>query len=111
MNNLDKKTCKPCEGGVSPLSQDAAKNLLQQIKNWQLSTDFKSISQRFEFKNFFRTMSFVNAIAHIANCENHHPEIKLSYNYCTVTFTTHAINGLSENDFICAGKIDKLPRS
>ena len=67
-------------------------------------------SQReFRFKDFYRTMSFVNALAHIANIEDHHPDLEVGYNYCRVRYTTHAIGGLSENDFICAAKIDQLP--
>ncbi|HEY8508442.1 MAG TPA: 4a-hydroxytetrahydrobiopterin dehydratase, partial [Steroidobacteraceae bacterium] len=76
---------------------------------WKLSDDARSIRREFQFKDFYRTMSFVNAIAHIANIEDHHPDLEVGYNYCRVTFTTHAIKGLSENDFICAAKIDRIP--
>jgi 4a-hydroxytetrahydrobiopterin dehydratase len=69
----------------------------------------KSLLREFRFKDFFRTMSFVNALAHIANLEDHHPDLEVGYGYCRVRFTTHAIQGLSENDFIVAAKIDQLP--
>ena len=69
----------------------------------------RSIRREFAFRDFFRTMSFVNALAHIANLEDHHPDLEVGYNYCRVRFTTHAIRGLSENDFICAAKIDLIP--
>ncbi|HAT8983211.1 TPA: 4a-hydroxytetrahydrobiopterin dehydratase, partial [Legionella pneumophila subsp. pneumophila] len=66
------------------------------------------IKRAFSFKNFYETMAFVNAIAWIANIENHHPDLEVGYNYCRVHFMTHALNGLTHNDFICAAKIDKL---
>lgn len=106
--DLTSKKCKPCEGGVDPLTADAAGALLEKTPEWQLASDAKSISRRFEFKGFNKVMGFVNAIAWIANTEMHHPDVKYGYNYCEVLFTTHAINGLSENDFICAAKIDAL---
>ena len=78
-------------------------------ENCQIEVDAQSIQREFRFRDFLRTMSFVNALAHIANIEDHHPDLELGYNYCRVRFTTHAIQGLSENDFICAAKIDQLP--
>lgn len=105
---LSDKHCKACEGGVNPLNEAEAKELLTQTPEWQLATDHKSIIRRLEFKGFNKTMSFINAVAWIANTEQHHPDVKLGYNYCEITFTTHAINGLSENDFICASKVDAL---
>ena len=110
MTELADRKCIPCEGGVAPLSRTAAEEVLQRLdENWQLSVDATSILREFRFRDFFRTMSFVNALAHIANLEDHHPDLEVSYNYCRVRYTTHAIGGLSENDFICAAKIDQLP--
>jgi len=106
--NLTDRQCKPCEGGVDPLNRQQAETLLGQTPGWELSTDGKSISRRFEFKGFYKTMAFINAMAWIANSENHHPDFSAGYNYCLVEFTTHAIDGLSENDFICAAKINEL---
>jgi 4a-hydroxytetrahydrobiopterin dehydratase len=95
---------------VAALSRAAAEEVLQRLdENWQLSVDATSILREFRFKDFFRTMSFVNALAHIANLEDHHPDLEVGYNYCRVRYSTHAIGGLSENDFICAAKIDQLP--
>ncbi len=108
MENLKDKKCVPCEGGATPLSKSEASELLTQLKEWQLDDDASSISRDFSFKNFLRTMSFVNAVAWIANQENHHPNLEVGYAHCKVIFTTHAISGLSENDFICAAKIDLL---
>ena len=110
MSELTQKRCVPCEGGVQPLSKTEAQQLMQQLHaDWQLATDAKSIQREFKFKNFHRAMSFVNAIAHIANTEDHHPDLELGYGYCRVRFNTHAIGGLSENDLICAAKVDTLP--
>jgi 4a-hydroxytetrahydrobiopterin dehydratase len=106
--DLSDKKCKPCEGGVAPMTLDEITLELPKLVEWHLSADHKSISRSFQFKNFYRTMAFVNAIAWIANQENHHPDLEVGYNYCHVKFTTHAIDGLSENDFICAAKIDRL---
>ena len=112
MANLADRRCVPCEGGVAPLSRAAAEDVLQRLdENWQLAVDAKSILREFRFRDFLRTMSFVNALAHVANIEDHHPDLELGYNYCRVRFTTHAIQGLSENDFICAAKLDTLPVS
>lgn len=108
MSDLIEKKCKPCEGDVDALNKEKAQQLLADIPGWTLSDDAKVISRNYEFRNFLRTMSFVNAIAWVANEENHHPDLEVGYNYCNVRFTTHAIDGLSENDFICAAKINAL---
>lgn len=108
MTELHKIRCVGCEGGIPALTRDEINNLLPKIKNWQVSQDSKFISKRYSFKNFYETMAFVNAIAWIANQENHHPDMEVGYNYCNVKFTTHAVDGLTQNDFICAAKIDLL---
>lgn len=108
MTQLHTIRCVACEGGVPPLTQEQIGQLLTELKGWIVSQDAKSISQRFSFKNYYKTMAFVNAIAWIAHQENHHPDLEVGYNYCTVTYRTHAINGLSKNDFICAAKVDNL---
>jgi 4a-hydroxytetrahydrobiopterin dehydratase len=110
MSQLTDKRCKPCEGGVAPLTRAQAQALLEQLSSgWRLDEDARAIRREFKFKDFFRTMSFVNALAHVANLEDHHPDLEVSYGACRVLFTTHAIKGLSENDFICAAKIDAIP--
>jgi 4a-hydroxytetrahydrobiopterin dehydratase len=90
------------------MSRAQAEALIGQVDGWTLSPDGKSITRRFEFKGFYKTMAFINAIAWIANAENHHPDFSAGYGFCEVNFTTHAIDGLSENDFICAAKINEL---
>jgi 4a-hydroxytetrahydrobiopterin dehydratase len=105
---VDKK-CKPCEGGVPPLEPGVVRQLLLALhKDWSVSADGKWLRRDFVFSGFNRTMGFVNAVAWIANTEGHHPDLEVHYGNCVVNYTTHAINGLSENDFICAAKIDRL---
>lgn len=106
--NLTEKHCKPCEGGVAALSKQEAEVMLNDIKGWSLNDEGTWLSKDFDFTDFYHTMSFVNAVAHVANQEGHHPDMEVGYNYCRIRFQTHAINGLSENDFICAAKIDQL---
>jgi 4a-hydroxytetrahydrobiopterin dehydratase len=109
MSELRAKRCKPCEGGVAPLTRNEAQALMLQVHgDWQLADDTRSIRREWKFKNFYHTMSFVNAAAHIANAEDHHPDMEVGYGYCRMKFNTHAIGGLSENDFICAAKVDAL---
>lgn len=108
-SNLSSKHCESCEGIGASLTTEQSKHLLSQLDaEWQLSEDGKAINRAFGFKNFYETMAFVNALAWIANVENHHPDLEVGYNYCRVLFTTHALKGLSHNDFICAAKLDRL---
>jgi 4a-hydroxytetrahydrobiopterin dehydratase len=109
MTDLATRRCLPCEGGVAPLSRVAAGEMLQHLDaSWSLSAEGTLLRREFRFRDFLRTMSFVNALAHVANIEDHHPDLEIGYDYCRVRYTTHAIHGLSENDFICAAKIDRL---
>lgn len=105
-DDLTNKQCKPCEGGVPALTIDEANVLLKKIQGWELND--KLISKTYSFKNYYQTMAFVNAVAWISHREDHHPDMTVGYNKCVVNYTTHALNGLSENDFICAAKVDKL---
>ena len=109
MTSLTEKHCKPCEGGVPALTRAAAEAQRAQLAaGWELAADGKSLTRAFKFVDFYRTMSFVNALAHVANLEDHHPDLEVGYNYCRVRYSTHSIGGLSENDFICAAKIDLI---
>lgn len=106
---LTEKTCVPCEGGVAKLTAAAAQKFMMQLKpGWELNIDSTEIKRKFEFKNYYRTIAFVNAIAWMAHRENHHPDLMVGYNCCEVRYQTHAIAGLSENDFICAAKVDDI---
>ena len=106
MSSLENKRCKPCEGGAAPLTADEAAAMLKSLSGWQLNG--AQIERTYQFKNYYETIAFVNATAWISHRENHHPDMLIGYNKCEVTYTTHAINGLSENDFICAAKLDAL---
>ena len=107
--DLLSKHCEACEGIGAPLTPEQIKHLMLQLsKKWEVITNHTEIKRTFSFKNFYETMAFVNAIAWIANVENHHPDLEVGYNYCHVRFSTHALKGLSQNDFICAAKIDRL---
>lgn len=104
--DLNDKRCKPCEGGTPPLSQAEINELLTQLPDWQ--QDGAKISKTYPFKNYYQTIAFVNAVAWMTHREDHHPDLAVSYNTCRVEYSTHAIGGLSENDFICAAKVDAL---
>jgi 4a-hydroxytetrahydrobiopterin dehydratase len=108
MTNLSEKHCKACEGGVSPLDRKEAEFYLKKLEGWDLNPQGTEIQCTYAFKNYYHTIAFVNALAYISNIENHHPDLEVSYNKCVVRYTTHAIGGLSENDFICAAKADAL---
>ena len=106
IENLSERKCQPCEGGVAPLDQSRINELLEQSNGWQQFD--KEIAKSFSFRNYYETIAFVNAIAWISHSENHHPDLEVGYRKCRVRYSTHAIDGLSENDFICAAKIDQL---
>jgi 4a-hydroxytetrahydrobiopterin dehydratase len=110
MFKLNEKHCKACSGETPKLTKEQASEMLKEIPGWNFAEDGNSISKQFDFSGFMTTMGFVNAMAWVANTEKHHPDFQVSYNKCVITFTTHAINGLSENDFICAAKIEQLPK-
>lgn len=106
---LSHQKCEPCEGIGTALNSEQVKQLMPQLaKAWEVTTDFKQLKRSFQFKNFYETMAFVNAIAWFANQDNHHPDLEIGYNYCHVTYMTHALQGLTQNDFISASKIDGL---
>ena len=106
METLVKRKCKPCEGGVAPYSAQQAKELLAQLKGWIIEGG--RLVKLYPFNNYYQTMAFVNALAWISHREDHHPDLLVGYNKCRVTYWTHAVGGLSENDFICAAKCDAL---
>ena len=111
-NKLSEKKCVPCEGSASALSQDAARSYLAGLKDWRLSEDAKSIRAEYPMKDFMAAVLLINQIAEIAEREDHHPDIHLAgYRKLAIELTTHAIGGLSENDFILAAKIDELPKA
>ena len=109
MEDLLKRKCVPCEGGVPPLGKKQVELLLSQVPGWKVSEDNKLISKEFKFKDFVAVMKFVNQVADLAEEENHHPDIHIyQWNHLRLELWTHAINGLSDNDFIMAAKINAL---
>ena len=111
MSDLSKKKCIPCEGNASPLLPQEVAKLEAQVAGWIVSDDGKMISKEFVFEDFDENMQFVNMVAEIAETEGHHPDLHIFYNKLKVDLTTHAIKGLSENDFIIASKIDEIEKS
>lgn len=103
---LVKKHCRPCEGGVAPLDRTKAQEFLSALSGWSLAEDGKAILKEYKFKNFKEVVAFFNRIAQVAEEENHHPDLKIGYSRVGVELATHAIKGLSENDFILAAKFD-----
>ncbi|MBU1039232.1 4a-hydroxytetrahydrobiopterin dehydratase [Patescibacteria group bacterium] len=107
--DLLSKKCVPCEGGVEPLTESQALDYLKLVPGWVLATNIKSISQDLSFKDFKQTIAFINQLAELAESEGHHPDFTLhNWNKLNITLSTHAINGLSINDFILAAKINQL---
>lgn len=108
--DFSKKHCVPCEGGTKPYSMDQAKEYLKAVPGWEiLEGDILKIQRKFEFRDFKEAMKFVNKVADLANEEDHHPNINLhSYKKVNITLYTHAIGGLSENDYIMAAKTNQL---
>ncbi len=108
MSDLRTRSCKPCEGGLPALGRAQAQSLLAQVRGWTLNDAAAEINRTFKFKNYYETMAFVNAIAWISHKEDHHPDLEVSYSHCVVRYSTHAVKGLSDNDFICAAKVNAL---
>ncbi len=108
MSDLTQKRCVPCEGGAVPLGREIVETLLKETPSWTLTENGTMIVHNYTFRDFVAAMLFVNNIALIAESEGHHPDITITYNKVSLMLTTHAIGGLSENDFIIATKIDAL---
>lgn len=107
--HLTDKKCVACEGGIPPLTEAEISVFKPEVPAWEVSPDTKSISRQFTFKDFKEALAFVNRVGALAEEEGHHPDIKLfEYKHVLISLWTHAIGGLSENDFILAAKIDTL---
>jgi 4a-hydroxytetrahydrobiopterin dehydratase len=100
--------CLPRRGSEHKLSEARTRELLPEVPGWELIEDGHALSKTFDFKNYYETMAFVNALAYMAHREDHHPDLGVHYNRCVVRFSTHDVGGLSENDFICAAKTEAL---
>jgi 4a-hydroxytetrahydrobiopterin dehydratase len=104
--DLMKKHCKPCKSGDPALDEAKVNQLLAQLPGWERVKG--EIAKTYAFKNYYETMAFVNATAWISHREDHHPDLEVGYNKCRVRYSTHSVGGLSENDFICAAKIEAI---
>lgn len=104
--DLTDRHCKPCAAVLPPLTESEARALLMQLDAWELNGN--RLNKTFTFKNYYQVLAFVNAIAWMTHREDHHPDLTVGYNTCRVEYSTHAVGGLSENDFICAAKVDAL---
>src|SRR5690349_22629315 len=107
-DDLSHKRCIPCEGGAVKMTREEAERMHAQVPEWTLSSDATVLSRSFPFKDFQKALDFVNKVGEVAQAEWHHPDIKLGWGKAEITFTTHSIRGLSENDFIMAAKVDAL---
>ena len=111
MSDLINKKCVPCEGGISPFDLSEIHKYQKKVDGWDVEANEKKIyflEKKFTFKNFIKSLDFVNKVGKISEEEGHHPDIFFGWGYTRIIITTHAINGLSENDFILAAKIDHI---
>ena len=108
---LAQARCIVRRGHEHRLGEARIRELLPELPGWELVEQGHALSKTFTFPDYYRTMSFVNALAHVANTENHHPDLSVHYDRCVVRFSTHDVGGLSENDFICAAKADASGRT
>ena len=107
---LSRKHCQSCEGGVSPLSEAQVREMLAAVPHWKRSADGKGLRREWRVKDFDTALAFFNQVGEIADAEDHHPDLHLTgYRNVAIELSTHALGGLSENDFILAAKIDQLP--
>ena len=108
MNPLINKHCRVYSSNESTLNLSAIEELRSHTPNWQYCASENALCQTFHFKNFYQVMDFINQVADIANAQDHHPDVQLSYQRCVLCFTTHTVNGVTENDFICASLVDQI---
>ena len=111
MTQLSEKKCVPCEGNISALDLSEIHKYQKKVDGWDVKPNEKNIyflEKNFKFKNFLESQSFINKVSEISEKENHHPDISFGWGYAKIVVTTHAIEGLSENDFILAAKIDQI---
>lgn len=108
MKDFADRHCVRIAAGSPALPRESVDAACAQLDGWTCSDAGDSITKQFRFKNFYETMAFVNAVAWISHREDHHPDLDVHFNHCTVRYSTHTAKGLTENDFICAAKIDRL---
>jgi 4a-hydroxytetrahydrobiopterin dehydratase len=108
MEGLAARSCVPCRGGIPPLTEASAREMVARTPSWSLAEAATRLQRRFEFRDFVDAMKFVNRVADVAEAEGHHPDIAIHWNKVDLTLWTHKIGGLHENDFILAAKVDRL---
>ena len=108
MTELRKKKCTPCEGGIPPMTLEEAREMQKEVPSWEVIDDGQAIRRLFNFSNHYEVMAFANAVAWISHREDHHPSMTVGYSRCELVYSTHAVEGLTENDFICSAKVDAL---
>ena len=108
MSDLARRRCVPCHGGATALHPDALPSLHVQVPAWTIRPDGKELERTFRFANYHEVMAFVNAVAWIAHTEDHHPDLSVHWGHVVVRYSTHAVGGLTDSDFICAAKVDAL---
>ena len=111
MEDLSKKKCVPCEGGIPSFNLSEIHKYLKKVDGWDVKSDQDKsfyLIKKYTFKNFIESQNFVNKVSNIAETENHHPDISFGWGYCKIKIFTHAIKGLAESDFVLAAKIDKI---
>ncbi len=107
--DLSDKTCEPCQGGIPPMDAREVRATMSQLSPaWQVVNDGKSLLLRLEFKGFAKAVYHANLAAYLGDAEGHHPDIRFGWGYCEIEFTTHEADGITQNDFICAAKFDRL---
>lgn len=106
--NLITKKCTPCQGGIPPMSLDMAEKYLAEATGWELRENATKLKRTFKFTNFVDAMKLAQRVGELCEIEGHHPDLTIGWGYCKVEFQTHKINGLHENDFIMAAKVNKL---
>ncbi len=108
-NNMNKLSDQQCTNETRLLSAEEVQRSLELVSDeWRLAQDGKSISRKFGFDNYYKTLAFVNVAAMVAHQQDHHPDMTVTYNTCIVEYSTHSVGGLSLNDFICAAKVDGI---
>ena len=106
--DLKNKKCLPCSGNTPKINKNVISDYLSELNNWSVNDEQNMIFKKFEFKNFNQALSFTNKVGEMADIEGHHPDISIGWGYSLIMLSTHAISGLSVNDFILAAKIDTL---
>lgn len=106
--DLANKDCEPCKGGVPPIPADEARQMAAELEGWEITHESTAIHRRFEFKGFAKAVEMANLAAWLGNKQGHHPDISFGWGYCEVLFTTHEAGGLTQNDFICAARLNAL---